>query len=126
MKVLCLSDLHLKTQMVIDAIDKSAVASFLARIRRIVEEISPDVVVVTGDSVVPAQVRLLSALFGTLLPELPVVLTLGNHEFWNASFEDTLAKLKEQTVNAPNIRYLDLIGGVELGGVNFVGGTLFF
>jgi len=37
-----------------------------------------------------------------------------------------LAKLKEQTLTAPNIFYLDLIGAVELGGENFVGGTLFF
>ena len=37
-----------------------------------------------------------------------------------------MAKLKEQTLATPNIFYLDLIGAVELGGVNFVGGTLFF
>ena len=45
---------------------------------------------------------------------------------WGRTFEDTLAKLKEQTLTDPNIFYLDLIGTVELDGVNFVGGTLFF
>ena len=52
--------------------------------------------------------------------------TLGNHEFWGRTFEETLAELKEQTIADDNIFYLDLIGAVELGGFNFVGGTLFF
>ena len=34
--------------------------------------------------------------------------------------------MKEQTITDKNIFYLDLIGAVELGGMNFVGGTLFF
>ena len=68
-----------------------------------------------------------SATLRTLIPaDLPVVATLGNHEFWGRTFEVTLAKLKEQTLADPNIFYLDLIGAVELDGVNFVGGTLFF
>ena len=33
-----------------------------------------------------------------------VSMTLGNHEFWGRTFEETLQKLKEQTVADKNIR----------------------
>lgn len=127
MKLLCLSDLHLRSEAVVKAIDWQLLSPFLAQIAATVADVSPDAVVVTGDTVSPAQVRLLSATLRTLIPDdLPVVAMRGNHEFWGRTFEDTLAKLKEQTLAAPNIFYLDLIGAVELDGVNFVGGTLFF
>ena len=127
MKILCLSDLHLRQEAVVDALDRQRLSPFLAQIAATVAEVSPDAVVVTGDTVCPAQVRLLSATLRTLIPtDMLVIATLGNHEFWGRTFEDTLAKLKEQTLADPNIFYLDLIGAVELGSVNFVGGTLFF
>ena len=127
MRLLCLSDLHLRSEAVVAAIDRQRLSPFLAQIAATVAEVSPDAVVVTGDTVSPAQVRLLSATLRTFIPaELPVIATLGNHEFWGRTFEVTLAKLKEQTLTDPNIFYLDLIGAVELDGVNFVGGTLFF
>ena len=127
MKLFCLSDLHLRPDAVVEAIDRKHLMPFPAQIAAAVAEVSPDAVVVTGDTVSPAQVCLLSATLRTFIPaDLPVVVTLGNHEFWGRAFEDTLAKLKEQTLADPNIFYLDLIGGFELGSVNFVGGTLFF
>ena len=127
MKLLCLSDLHLRSEAVADAVDRHQLSPFLGQIATVVAEASPDAAVVTGDTVCPQQVRLLSATLRTLIPtELPVIATLGNHEFWGSTFEDTLAELKAQTLTDPNIFYLDLIGAVELGGVNFVGGTLFF
>ena len=127
MKLLCLSDLHLRTEAVVDAIDRQHLSPFLEQIATTVIEASPDAVVVTGDTVCPQQVRLLSATLRTFIPsELPVIATLGNHEFWGRTFEVTLEKLKEQTLVDQNIFYLDLIGAVELGGVNFIGGTLFF
>ncbi|MBQ7695049.1 MAG: metallophosphoesterase [Lentisphaeria bacterium] len=127
MKLLCLSDLHLRSEAVVAAIDSKCLSPFLGQVAATVAEVSPDAAVVTGDTVSPAQVRLLSAALRTFIPaDLPVIATLGNHEFWGRTFEDTLAKLKEQTLADPNIFYLDLNGAVELGGVNFVGGTLFF
>ena len=127
MKLLCLSDLHLRQDAVADAIDRKVLAPFLGQIAATVTEASPDAVAVTGDTVCSLQVRLLSATLRTVIPsEIPVIVTLGNHEFWGRTFEVTLEKLKEQTLVDPNIFYLDLIGAVELGGINFVGGTLFF
>lgn len=127
MKILCLSDLHLRQQDVALAIDTKCLSPFLAKAKGVVAEVSPDAVVLTGDTVSPLQVRLLSAVLRCLIPaSIPVMATLGNHEFWGRTFEDTLEKLKAQTLADPDIFYLDLIGGVEFGGLNFVGGTLFF
>ena len=83
---------------------------FLAGVVARVAEVSPDAVVITGDTVSFEQVRLLSALLRKLIPgDLPLVVTLGNHEFWGRTFEETLHKLKEQTVADRNIFYLDLM-----------------
>ena len=109
MKLLCLSDLHFRSEAVVNAIDRKVLSPFLAGIATHVCEVSPDAVVVTGDIVCPAQVRLLSALLRSVIPgDLPVVVTLGNHEFWGRTFEDTLEKLKAQIVDDKNIFYLDL------------------
>ena len=110
MKLLCLSDLHLRSEAVVAAIDRQRLSPFPEQIAATVAEVSPDAVVVTGDTVSPAQVRLLSATLRTFISaDLPVMMaTLGNHEFWSRMFEVTLAKLKEQTLAAPNIFYLVL------------------
>lgn len=46
MKLLCLSDLHLRTDVVVNAIDRKKLSPFLARIAALVCEVSPDAVVV--------------------------------------------------------------------------------
>ena len=61
MRLLCLSDLHLRSEAVVAAIVRQCLSPFLAQIAATVAEVSPDAVVVTGDTVSPAQVRLLSA-----------------------------------------------------------------
>ena len=127
MKILCLSDLHLRSSVTADLLDSHCTSPFLQAIKAAMSETSPDVVVVTGDTVWARQVRKLSFVLRGLIPAgIPIVATLGNHEFWGRTFEETLAELKEQTIADDNIFYLDLIGAVELGGFNFVGGTLFF
>ncbi len=110
MKILCLSDLHLKPDDVIRAIDHRHFSPFLQKVQDAIAVANPDVIVITGDTVVPAQVRLLSLFLEQLCPEdLPIVLTLGNHKSWGRSFEDTLQKLKEQYTRNPNIFFLDNI-----------------
>ena len=114
MKLLCLSDLHLRQEAVVDAIDRKQLSPFLAQIAATVAEVSPDAVVVTGDTVCPAQVRLLSATLRTLIPtEHPVIATLGNHEFWGRTFEVTLEKLKEQTLTV----FAPACGDAQIAGV---------
>ena len=117
MRLLCLSDLHLRSEAVVVAIDRNRLSPFLAQIAATVAEVSPDAVVVTGDTVSPAQVRLLSATLRKLIPaDLPVVVTLGNHEFWGRTFEDTLAKLKEHAPQTRRIPEKTLLLLAALGG----------
>jgi predicted MPP superfamily phosphohydrolase len=127
MKILCLSDLHLRMADISDVIHQRRFTPFLQSIRDLVEDTKPDVAVVTGDTVPPPFVNSLNAFFGSLFPaELPVVATLGNHEFWGRPFEETLEEARNQTVEAPNVHILDAEPSVEIDGYNFVGGCLFF
>ena len=127
MKILCLSDLHLRMNDVLDAIHQKRLTPFLQSIRDLAEDTKPDVAVVTGDIVPPPFVSSLNVFFGNLFPsELPVVATLGNHEFWERPFEETLESVRDQNAEAPNVHILDAEPSVEIGGYNFVGGCLFF
>ena len=74
MHLLCLSDLHLRSEAVVDAIDQKRLSPFLAGIVAQACKFSPDAVVVTGDTVCPAQVHLLLVLLQSVIPgDLPVV-----------------------------------------------------
>jgi predicted phosphodiesterase len=127
MKILCLSDLHLRMADILDVIHQRRFTLFLQSIRDLVEDTKPDVAVVTGDTVPPPFVNSLNAFFGSLFPvELPVVATLGNHEFWERPFEETLENARNKNAEAPNVHILDAEPSVEIGGYNFVGGCLFF
>ncbi len=55
MKLLCLSDLHLRSEAVVAAIDRQRLSPFLAQIAATVAEVSPDAVVVTGDTICSRQ-----------------------------------------------------------------------
>lgn len=70
MKLLCLSDLHLRSEAVVAAIDRQRLSPFPAQIAATVAEVSPDAVVVTGDTVSPAQVRLLTERLSIALEKL--------------------------------------------------------
>lgn len=129
MHVLCLSDLHVRPYVVIDAIENKTEKAFTwtSALKNVVKEANPDVVVITGDTVAAQHVTFLSGFLRTFVsPEIPVVVTLGNHEFWGNGFKWSLRLLTEQRFPDDNIYYLDNLGKVELNGVNFVGGMLFF
>ena len=127
MKILCLSDLHLREDELILAFQQARFSRFISEVIQTVDEASPDAVVLTGDTVPPTMVSQLSDVCRLLFPaQLPAIVTLGNHEFWTRHFQGTLALLEHQKQPNKDVIFLDLVGGVELGGVNFVGGTLFF
>ena len=48
MKLLCLSDLHLRTDVVVNAIDRKKLSPLLARIAALVCEVAPDAVSLPG------------------------------------------------------------------------------
>ena len=127
MKILCLSDLHFTPREITKAIKREDAGPFFAQVRQTICTSNCDLIVITGDTIPAKFVSQLSALFNSFLPaEIPVVATLGNHEFWGRPFQETLDALRNQTVAAPNVCYLDLEGAFQTGNVNFVGGTLFF
>ena len=68
MKILCLSDLHLRMADILDVIHQRRFTPFLQSIRDLVEDTKPDVAVVTGDTVPPPFVNSLNAFFGSLFP----------------------------------------------------------
>ena len=110
-----------------DVIHQKRFTPFLQSIRDVVEDTTPDVIVVTGDTVPTPYVVSLKAFFGNLFPSnIPVIATLGNHEFWERSFEETLANARNQNADAPNVHILDAEPSVIIEGYNFVGGCLFF
>ena len=59
MRLFRLSDLHLRSEVVVAAIDQNRLSPFLAQIAATVVEVS----LVTGDTVSPAQVRLFLFIF---------------------------------------------------------------
>ena len=94
------------------------------QIRRDLDEVQPDLVVVTGDAVVPRYVPLLGQVLADLFgDQIPVIATLGNHEFGGKKFEATLNDLRVQQPSFPNVHFLDIKGGFQFQGVNFVGGA---
>ena len=124
MNIFCLSDLHLQRIWVAEALTEGKLAPFIEQIKHLFQMVKVDAVVITGDTVQSDMIRYLNALFRTFIPaSMPVIVTLGNHEFWMHSFEDTLETLKQQTVADPDIHYLDLAGGVIIDGINaFISG----
>ena len=54
MKLLCLSDMHLRSEAGVKAIDRNRLSPFLAQIAATVAEVSPDAVVVAGEPRLPA------------------------------------------------------------------------
>lgn len=97
MKIFCLSDLHQQMNDIMDVIHQQRFIPYLQSIRFLVEETTPDVVVVTGDTVPPPFVGNLNAFFQNLIStERPIVATLGKHEFWGRPFEETLEAVRNQ------------------------------
>ena len=87
MRLLCLSDLHLRSEAVVVAIDRKRLSPFLAQIAATVAEFSPDAVG-DGEHRFPGAG---ASAFGNAADahpraDRPVVATLGNHEFWSHSF----------------------------------------
>ena len=70
MRLLCLSDLHLRSEAVVAAIDRQRLSPFLAQIAATVAETSPDAVSWRGgkNTVSPAKMRLLFAMLNFLIP----------------------------------------------------------
>lgn len=130
MRVLCFSDLHIpKWEDYLRMDDRYIDWGGLTKIKPLITQSNPDVVVATGDLVYPTDLpnyyEILENVFGS---DIPVVTTLGNHEFWGRSFEETIQVLADAGAKHPNsnIHCLDLCRAYDTPDTVFVGGMLFF
>jgi len=113
MKIIPISDLH---------IDKMHPGTLNEMIQAIPNDI--DVLVVAGD-VCDSGERILS-FFQELCERFKdVIYILGNHEYYHNSIEDLYTTMKELVDTHINLHWLDN-STVTLGGVRFVGSTLWF
>lgn len=83
-----------------------------------------DVLCIAGD--IDYQTRSIQFIRKYILskvPELQVIFVAGNHDYWNGSIENTIAKLKLETENIENIHFLHN-SYVDLFGIRFIGATL--
>lgn len=114
--ILVTADLHL---------DETA-AGFREEIRRAVRTARPSALVVAGDvataDCADAALALLREAVG---PDLPVIICLGNHDYWSASPDPSLVARRERVwrpaCKRHRVQCLDF-GNVELGEITLCGG----
>ena len=81
-----------------------------------------DVCVVAGD-VGERLLKSLAWLRDTLAPLMPVVYVAGNHDFYREGVVEARREAREHAADYPGVHFLD-DSAVVLGGVRFVGATL--
>ncbi|MGF9563961.1 metallophosphoesterase [Neorhizobium sp. JUb45] len=82
-----------------------------------------DVCVVAGDVLTKGVVPSLEWITQNIAPHMPVVFVAGNHEFYDATFGESILAGKAYAATVENLFYLDG-ETIEISGVLFVGGTL--
>lgn len=127
MKILCLSDLHLREDETMDFVISGVPSLEMQKVSCIFQKENADAVVLTGDTVssflIPYISDVLRGVFGN---SVPIIVTLGNHELWEGTYDDAISQLKNQKHSFENIHFLDLVDEFELNGCVFTGGLLFF
>lgn len=105
MRIWILSDLHLEMQ---DAIDLPAPAA--------------DVCILAGDIDRPLT-RSVEWAATHIAPHMPALLVAGNHEFYGDGLHEGFARARERAGEVPGVHLLER-DAVEIGGVRFLGATL--
>ncbi|AJD41704.1 phosphatase [Rhizobium sp. SEMIA 4085] len=82
-----------------------------------------DVLVCAGDVLTKGLVPSLRWLADTIAREIPVIFVAGNHDFYGASIEESIRDSREFAAGFSNVHFLEN-DAVEIGGVRFIGGTL--
>ncbi|HPM74186.1 MAG TPA: metallophosphoesterase [Saccharofermentans sp.] len=119
MKILCLSDLHRSATKKSNRWQDKEIAKLL-------DTLKPELIVCSGDiheSNVLSPYKDLAELF----QGIPAVCTLGNHEFYNRTYEETIGfYIRKYQPDKYHVHYLDIVGRVEFGDMVFFGNALFF
>jgi predicted MPP superfamily phosphohydrolase len=119
-KLLAFSDLHIHNKYTFNEIRK--------KIAPLLRKYNPDIVIITGD-IFEAACRVnpykkISQLIGE---DTPVVCTLGNHEFYGRTIEDTHDYYGSYyNPDKYDIHYLDLNETHRIGDIHFYGNVLWY
>lgn len=81
-----------------------------------------DVLICAGDVLTKGVVPSIDWL-AKFAPDLPVVFVSGNHEFYAACLQSGILEAREAARFHPHVHFLEN-DAVEIGGVRFIGGTL--
>jgi len=125
-RILCLSDLHINVKP--EELERGFMHPHAQKVLDLANTVNPDAVVLTGDTIVPDALSHLNLLLRQMFPgDYPVILTLGNHEFWGRTFDETLDVVGKLATSAEGrFHYLDHESNFVFRGLNFLGGALFF
>ncbi|MBD9538951.1 metallophosphoesterase [Ensifer sp. ENS04] len=82
-----------------------------------------DVVVCAGDLLTHGIVPSVEWLAVNIAPDLPVVFVAGNHEYYRAAVQESIKAARALRDRCANVHFLEN-DAVDIGGVRFVGGTL--
>ncbi|NKK72473.1 phosphatase [Rhizobium leguminosarum bv. viciae] len=81
-----------------------------------------DVLVCAGDVMTKGVVPSIKWL-AKFAPDIPVVFVAGNHEFYDSCLQSDILEAREAARSHPHLHFLEN-EAVEIGGVRFIGGTL--
>lgn len=81
-----------------------------------------DVLVCAGDLLTKGVVPSIDWL-AKFAPDIPIVFIAGNHEFYNSCLQSAILEARKAARDHPLLHFLEN-DAVEIGGVRFVGGTL--
>ena len=113
MKLLLLSDLHIQA-------DNDRVVLQIKKIKE-----TYDAVIISGDIFEYNYNYDRHAFLNKLFKGKPVICTLGNHEFFHSSFQETLDFYSNNyNPDIHNVHYLDTMPSYILGDCEFIGGFL--
>jgi Icc-related predicted phosphoesterase len=82
-----------------------------------------DVAIFAGDILTKGIVPTLGWLASKVPRHVPVILVAGNHEYYRAAMLPSIQEAREVAAQIPHIHFLEN-DVVELGGIAFIGGTL--
>jgi len=121
MKILCLSDLH---RVITDTLALEEQNSWIASLML---KYFPDAVLITGDIFESELCVNPYENLHQLFDDIPVICTLGNHEFVYMTVDSVLKNYRDQyNPEKYNIHYLDVIGHYDINNVRFFGNVLWY
>ncbi len=119
MKILCMSDLHIQCKH-----DKKSYTEFVSNL---FEENEIDIVVVTGDVFETNYNSDPYGMLHSIFQGKKVIFTLGNHEFFYRTVQETLDHYKRKyKPDDYDVHCLDIVHSVDVENLHFFGNVLWY